>query len=392
MKDILVRTRALLTTAFNTTLILQSALPLLVSLAGMLVTGILFEMSVKEDRFRLHPIILEAGCILSFKGNVELSLAMHLSSLRFSSTKSSKFGSSAFFNSNATLAQSFITGFLAGSVGVVSSLIGDSGNSTVYAKIVVAAALTCFVTSLVFILVLLATIELARFFDVCTENFILPVLSTVNDFIVVKGLLVSTDLLEHYTLKQTVLVGFGILCLFGISLFFTLRAKSLIPFHAIEVLSASYLLSILSGYLLEKYSSAFPAIASAFPVFAGMCGSISFIYIHRRFKLFQDQVPERQSQHLSLFLISLIVSLFYIALSKVFRLNYSTSFCVMFVIMFSCQVMLLIVIIENVLEKMRDENKNISISALPIVAAVSDFIAVIILIASTLALKWIVDK
>lgn len=372
---------------FNTTLIVQSAPSLLISLVGMLLTGLLFEISIKQKKYRVYPIILESGCILSFKGNIELSLAMHLSSLRSDRSGDAHFGSAAFYNSTAVLAQSFVTGFVAGIIGVINSMLNQTTDPIVFTRIIIASALTCFATSLIFIISLLVSIEIARLLEIDTENFILPVLSTVNDFIIVKGLLLSTELMEVLSGKECIVIGFGLSCLFVISLFFAIKADNLMPFNAIEILGVSYILTVFSGFILERYSSIFLHIATAFPVFAGMCGSISFIYIHRRFRLFQTKEKEQMSQHPTLLLISLIMAISYILFAKLFNFRFTTGFCIMFVLMFLCQVSIVLYMIESISKYMKNENKSIGTNTLPIVASVSDLLSAIVLVTTAFILK-----
>jgi solute carrier family 41 len=348
----------------------------------MLFTGMHFESSVKQRRFRDYPIILESGCILSFKGNIELNLAMHLSSLRSHCLSSWRFYHTALGNFCATLAQSFVIGLAAGCMGLLSSLLNSISSPSILVGIPTAAMLTCCASSVIFFVVLLFSIELVPLSGICAENFILPILSTLNDFVIVKGLLFSTEMVNTLSVKECIVIDFALLCLFVVVLLFSIRAKNLVLPCAILALGTSYVITIISGFVLERCSAIFLHIAAAFPVSAGMCGSIAFIYMHQKFRLLQDREQEQASQHTTLLLISLIVAVLYVCIARILDFRFTLRFSVMFVLMFICQVSIILLITEVVSKYLRRASKHDTTDALPIVSCISDLLSVIVLVAT----------
>lgn len=379
-----------LSTMFNTKLIVESAPSLLISLVGMLITGLLFESSVRQKRYSIYPIILESGCILSFKGNIELSLAMYLSTLRTFRSPDVNFVHAAFYNSCSVIAQSFITGFVAGLIGTASSALKKTTEQLMFLRIVTASMLTCCLTTLIFLVILLIVIEVAYILCIHVENFILPILSTLNDFLIVQGLLLSTKFVEYFTVRECLLTCLAMFGLFSVATFFTLAhmyANNTVLISQPEILGISYLVTVLSSFVLERCSATFRHVATVFPVFAGMCGAILYIHAHRRFTFLQTNEPEIPPTYPTLLLISLIVAIVYICLAKLLDFKFSTGFCLLFIFLFIAQVSVLLFIIETISTSMRNSNKPINTDALPIIACTSDLLAVIVLVASSIALK-----
>lgn len=371
----------------NTTLIMQSTPSLLISLVGMLFTGMLFESSVKQKRFRNYPIILESGCILSFKGNIELNLAMHLSSLRSRRLASRDFYRTALSNFSTALAQSLVVGLSAGCMGVLNSLLNNNSAPAVLVAIPTATMLACCASSVVFFLVLLITIELVHLSGVRAENVILPVISTLNDFLIVKGLLSSTDMVKTLSIEGCILVSLGLAFLFAVALLFSIRGRSLVLPCAVLALGTSYVVTAIGGFVLEKYSAIFMHIAAAFPVSAGMCGSIAFIHMHQKFHLLQDREQERGPYQPTLILISFVVSVLYVCIARVLDFHFTLRFSIMFVLMFICQVGIILLVTEAVFNHLRRRNKSGSTEALPIVSCISDFLSVVALVSTAFVLR-----
>lgn len=370
---------------FNPGLILQSAPTLLLTLIGMIFTGLLFRISITTTRYKKYPIILESGCILSFKGNIELGLAMHLSSRKQDQMTDSSFAKSVFFNCNAIFIQSFITGLLAGIVGGLQVFLINTFTRELFIKIILGSVLTCIATSMIFILFLLSMIQVSSIYKIKPENFILPLLSTINDFVIVRGLLLSAILLEDFSIKICMVIGSSLLLLLCINVFVALYSENLIPHHSIEILAASYMLSVFGGYLLEKYSSVFVYVVSAFPVFAGMCGSILFIHIHRKFIIEREQTSPMPSQRPTLLLISFLIATLYIIIAHALGLGYSLGFSLAFILVFCCQIIIMLFISDKLCYKTL--SGDIHPDILPMVSSSTDFVSALILIAIAFCLQ-----
>lgn len=360
-------------------LLVQAAPILFITLAGMVLTAILFDISVRMDKYKKYPIILEAGCILSFKGNVELGLAVNISSLRRGHHPGTgDFFRMTFFNVNFLLAQACIIGVFSGIIGGVHSSIKNGYDSLAFVRIVTGVIFICVATSLLFMVILLMILEVALKYGIEPENFILPLLSAVNDYVIVRGLLFAAIVSEQLHMAACIATILGLFVFFAINLFFTIRAEKLLPLNSIVVLGTSYMISILTAYLVDRFSSTISSIAFAFPVFSGMCGAIAFIHIHRKCHFSPDelQIP----QYPTLMVLSFAVSLFFLILSKAIGMGYTLLFSSMFILVFCGQVLLTLVISEQMKWDCKEHPSKSFQDMLPMISSLTDFFSSLVLI------------
>ncbi|KRH93255.1 Mg2+ Transporter-E (MgtE) Family, partial [Pseudoloma neurophilia] len=107
---------------FSKSILIESIPSLLISFIGFTIAGNLLEQSKNDTIFLIYPLLLVSTCILSFKGNIELIFAMHLSSISNTTNLIIEYGQFIINNACMVVVQSILIGISVGVVGV-SSLI-----------------------------------------------------------------------------------------------------------------------------------------------------------------------------------------------------------------------------------------------------------------------------
>ncbi|KAI5175750.1 solute carrier family 41 [Pancytospora epiphaga] len=376
------KTRYYFDKCLNTTLILQSTPSLIISLFGTIFTGMLFESSIRQPLFKNYPIILISGCILSFKGNIELNFAMYLSSLRSQRITNQKYYSTAIKNFGINFLESFAVGLSAGCIGSISSLMKSS--PVILSRMIAipaATLLVCCVSSLLFFTMLMSIIEIVHFTGMNVENVILPILNAFNDFTIVRSTIFFLEVVDRFYIEQCIIIEVALFCLVLVLCMLGVKIQSTTHRCDIYILVISYLVTIISGSVLEHYSSTFLHIATVFPVTAGMCGSIAFIHMHQKIHpRVSSRVSWYDSQQITLILMSFMMSVFYVIIAALLGYGYTPSYSILFVFMFICQVGIMLFISEVVFKYFKIANGNLPLATLPIVSCISDFLSVILLV------------
>jgi len=360
-------------------IVLQAAPSLLISMIGLIVTGILFDKSMAQKKFSIYSLLLLSSCILSFKGNIELSMAMHISTKRYSNQKFSEYLEFSFVNANALVFQSGLIGLGAGFCGAMRSVVTLHTPINTGLKIIVSAAITCLVTSVIFFSILLCFIEIARLFDISIDNLILPLLSSINDVLVVKGLMISISAIDIWPPSFLVQIFTVIISALVVSGYCIINSDEIIYFQNPFTLGFTCIISLLSGALLEKYGGIFTSIAAAFPVFSGMCAAISYIYIHKKYHTSTTE-PRIWVLETTLLLIGLFVALVYAQFSYLYWINASLVFATCFVFLFVLQEALILMLLNMFVHKSYNQNLEKSSNAISIIGSVSDVLSAVTLI------------
>ncbi|KCZ74285.1 hypothetical protein H311_04751, partial [Anncaliia algerae PRA109] len=109
---------------FSKSLLKQSLPTLLFSLLSLSLAGKWLDESLSESLYVKYPLMLISSCILTFKGNIELILAMHLSTLSQSRNLDlSKYHRFAFDNSCLVITQSVFIGLMIGILGGIRNFL-----------------------------------------------------------------------------------------------------------------------------------------------------------------------------------------------------------------------------------------------------------------------------
>ncbi|KAI5150081.1 solute carrier family 41 [Enteropsectra breve] len=364
----------------NTTIIVESGPTLIISLIGLVLTGKLFEKSVKEIRFRKFPVMLEANCVLGFKGNIELSFAMQFAAFIAQYKSTEGFLAFALANINALFAQSLFSGLFIGIFAASYLAVQKQGSYDEYFAAVAVTVSSCFFSTLIFFIFLLLFIQCSKFVHFDLENILLPLLGSLNDFLIVKILLVMSLFFVSFSLGSLALTILGMLALLGTSMYFLCRSDGLFPRQNYYLLFFTSLMSLCNGILLEKYSAKFDFIAGSFPIIGGMCASIVFLYIHQNFENGENESSASPKSILTLLLIALIIPILYLFIAAGIYGKLQLEFCVYFMLAFTGNTFILLAATDFYIKKTITTNKHISPGLLPIVAFVSDLFAVASLI------------
>jgi solute carrier family 41 len=376
--------------SYNVPLLVQSIPGMLISLTGLYLTGATLTDATGDRELANIPIILEANCILSFKGNVELIFAMYLSSLSQSPFRSyRKYARYAFDNSSLVLAQSTIIGLTIGLLGILKGFLFGKAGIDFILGIIVSSMLSCLLTSIAFIAILLVSIEASLFLDIDPDNIILPSISSVGDFLNVKALIYFTRTFRGVSAEVSMSYISIMFLIIAVCIFVAFFSKRRLPLQSVEVLSVSYTISTLCGYVLETFSSRFKFLASVFPIFSGMSASIAFIYLHKIFTSTSNQTAHNSRQsYMTLMFTSLLMALIYLFVSSVIGPNYTILFSTLFVVSFVAQVLLLLKAVEYLIVHLdKHDGSDAGALALPILSSISDLLSTVFLLLIAFLLK-----
>lgn len=372
--------RKLVRNIFDFKLAAQSAPSLIATLFGMFFVSYCFKEALQHKKLITFPFLFQSSCILGFKGNVELSYVMDLSTKRKLLNSPRDFKKIAVTNSCNLIFQSLEIGFLVGCLSIVSILLKSSIKLNSALEMLATALLACLISTLVLIIFFIVILELSNSLSIDTENFLLPILNALNDILVVKSLYKIALNISHLSVDILFIVTIFILVFACFCYIIASNSKFPIPQFSLEAIAISLILNVSSGFILEKFSTSYPMIAPAYPVFSGMGSSIAFIFLHKKFTSMECNEILSINLKVTLLIVSLIISSFYIYIAHSFGIKYTHGFAVSFILMFVLQVLFLMKIIDKILKLLRRYNKNISADGVPITSSISDFLGIIILV------------
>ncbi|KAG5859847.1 putative divalent cation transporter [Encephalitozoon hellem] len=378
----------------NTSLLLQSVPGLLISLIGLIMTGSALIDATNDANLEDVPIILETNCILAFKGNTEVIFAMYLSSMSQSPLfMYKKYFGYVFVNSNLVLAQSAIIGLTIGLIGIVGVTLAGELHTELVMSMLTGSLVSCILTTAMFIVLLVISIEISKVMGINPDNIILPTISSFGDYMNVKSLMYFTKRFRDISIPLSLTYIFLSVSIVPLCLCFALSGKKRIPVQPIEVLVMTYVISTAIGYVLENFSVRFPILAPSFPVFSGMSVSIALIHLHKIFTSINNQTIHNSTEsYITLTLVSLLMSLIYLAVAMLMGLQYSTEFCILFTISFVLHVTILLKGISILIEYLDKKEEDTSVMALPFITSVSDvlsagFLLAVVIVLDTFGVK-----
>ncbi|ADM11323.1 uncharacterized protein Eint_040320 [Encephalitozoon intestinalis ATCC 50506] len=362
---------------YDSSLLIQSIPGLLISLSGLILMGSVLIDATDDPRLAGVPVILEANCILAFKGNIELTFAMYLSSMSQSPLFIyRRYFRYVFDNSSMVLAQSVAIGLVIGLIGMAGGILSGGLSEGLGLSILAGALVSCILTSILFIILLVISIELSKFMDINPDNIILPTISSFGDYTNVRSLVYFTKWFRDSSPSSCLSYIFLSISLMPLCLCFVLVSKKRIPLQPVEVLLATYGISTASGYVLETFSTRFPVLAPSFPVFGGMSVSIAFIYLHRIFTSINNRtIHNSRKSYITLVLASILMSLCYLGMAALMGILYSREFCVLFIISFVFQVTILLSGISLLVEYLDKKEEDTGVLALPLISSISDLLS-----------------
>ncbi|KAM0681217.1 hypothetical protein GINT2_000414 [Glugoides intestinalis] len=345
----------------------------------MFFTGLAFKNVIENNKVSHFPFVLIASSVLGFKTNVELGYVIHMTLLK-KTIPHIGFKKAVVSNSCLVLVESF--GIAIFSVLLaIPNILAKSHINIFYEKIILPTVLACLASSLLFIISFALSHAIAFYFSIDPENILLPILNAINDILVVQLLAffvfnaVEMDRRKHLALAF-ILALFVLLCFLMMY-----KSENLLPFQRMETILLTFTLNTASSFVLEKSTSSYPMITTAFPVFGGMATSIAFIFLHKSISNAESQNTQIQNAiHYSLILIAFFISLIYIFMSYMLETRFSFGFSVSFIFTFTLHVILLLKIVEYTIKFVKKNSISISSNLTPAISAISDFLGAVYLL------------
>lgn len=376
---------------YSKSILSQSIPSLLISLIGFTIAGIYLEEANGTKLFLVYPLLLVATCILSFKGNIELIFAMHLSSISNVYSPVIEYARFAIDNACMVVVQSIIIGLSVGLVGM-SVVIIRFENAFRYAVITLCTCLvSCLVSTLVVLLILLAAMLLFQNLQINPDNVVLPSIAAFSDYFTVLSLIFFFKLfhqMQSVTICATTV--FLILAVVPFIIQVSRRSPAILPIQSLTLLIITFVLSSISGMLIEYFSIMYPFLASSAPVFCGLTGSTSFIYLNRKLtSLYTKQPHNKKASLFSLLIISLAMSLTYIIISNTLFEKLPNMFSFLFIVCFLVDVLLLIELVDCILSRFQRSVEMAGVVALPLITSTADFFGSFFLVAIVLLMSFV---
>lgn len=359
---------------YSRSILSQSIPSLLISFIGFTIAGLYLKDANYKDIFQIYPLLLVSTCILSFKGNIELIFAMHLSSVSHTSNILMEYAQFAINNSCTVINQSIMIGAAVGLVGS-SMIVAQVKNPIKHILVTLCTCVfSCFVSTLLVLMILFIAITIVKNFEINPDNVVLPSISAFSDYFTVCSLIFFFETFHNF---DSIICYIGsllfIISLFPLIAYIARRSQNLMPISSIFVLFFTFLLSSTAGLIIEHFSDFYSFLAASSTVFCGLTSGTSFIYLNRKLTSVYNHKPlNKRASLFSLLLLSLAMSLTYILVSNTLFVRLSYLFSFLFIISFLIDVYLLIELIDFIFLKFQRSIDVVGIVALPLITSVAD--------------------
>ena len=348
----------------NAEVIIQSSSSLIVNLLGLFTVGNIFTIVTKKDVFKKYPMILMFTCLLNFKGNIGLIFIIYINKYKNTLLSQSEYYMRVFYNSNLLIFKSIIIGTVTGIVGILYNICRGYNDYNLNIKMILIPTFSSCIASLLFIITLLIVLELISYFNLETENIVMPFLSAITDLIEILFLKEFIEYFDKTDMDMMILISFFCLCITLIVSYYSFSDNTIIPRESLLGLTTSTCISIISGLIVEKLSENFTFISSIYPFFSGMSLSIALIFLHRNFSTNYSNISTDPLMNTLLF-ISLLMGFLFIILSNFGIFTFSSFFMILFIGGFVLTTYLMIICITLFINGIKDEVKHIEIYSLP---------------------------
>eukprot|EP00866_Antonospora_locustae_P001740 jgi/Antlo1/1740/1535 len=368
---------------FSKQLFMQALPSLLFSLLGLSLTGKWLDQSSSRRIFEKYPLLLISSCISSFKGNAELILAMHLSTMSHSTNmQHSQYNKYIFDNSCMVLSQSIVIGLSVGLLSAAKILINMRGRSHIYIiRIIASCLVSCFLSSLLIIFMMIVAIKVSLGLQINPDNVVLPAISSFGDFTSVGTCVFFIELYDKLYERECTISSLSVAFLFPVLIYISLTSKRRVPQQTVLALLTTYILSTTAGYMLDHYSRENSALAALSPVFCGLCGSTSYIFLNKKMTSLENMADMNIDRiFYTLLFLSTLVSVMYAALAYMLFLHLSLAFFFLFILFYFLNVCILLSGVDHVTRHYTNLNDGISTSALPLLTSFSDIIGMALLV------------
>lgn len=367
---------------FSNQLFVQSLPSLIVSLIGLSLAGTWLDKSMYRKTYMKYPLLLMSSCIISFKGNVELILAMNLSTMCQSvNIRPSKYNRYIFDNSCLVFAQSIVIGLTVGLVATVRALIWGKHDSMYMFRAIASCLVSCFSSSLLVVLVLVLAIKISLMLKLNPDHIILPAISSFGDFFSILACVFFIDLYDIASRRVCITSMLGIAFIFPLLAYISAISKRRIPQQTITVLATTYLLSTAAGYILDVYSEKYKILASSSPAFCGLCSATSCIYLNIKLTSLENGSEiNTKKVFYTLITLSIIISSIYLGIAYFVLQKLPAAFYIIFLAFFVLHVYILLKGIDYATKKRPTLSTNIGASAIPVLTSSSDLIGATLIV------------
>lgn len=367
---------------YSRSILSQSIPSLLISFIGFTIAGMYLENAYKKEIFKIYPLLLVSTCILSFKGNIELIFAMHLSSVSNTENLMMEYAQFAINNSCMVIIQSILIGFSVGIVGTSTILLRFTNPMEYILKTICSCIFSCFISTLVVLMILFIAITIFKNLNINPDNVVLPTISAFSDYFTVISLIFFFKFYHHF---DSIFI-----CLISIFLVFlpmpfiakiSIRSQTVIPISSYLILFFTFLLSSIAGLIIEYFSTQYQFLAVSATVFSGLTSATSFIYLNRKLTSLYNRKPHnKRASLLSLLMISLAMSFTFIFVSNTLFIKLTNFFSFLFIISFLIDVYLLIELVDFILTHFQRSIDMAGAVALPIITSLADFLGSLFLV------------
>lgn len=379
--------------------ILKQSIPsLLLSLVTLSLVGKKLSFVNGNNIFKYYPLLLVTTCILSFKGNIEMCYALYL-----------RYNHFRFVDFVLTILQSACIGLCVGFLGIAGCVFCGITEKVLLFKLIMNGIYSCIIsTSLILLMIFLVVYQFSTIIN--PDNIVLPLISSISEYISVVILIYFLIYLD-ISFKMCTIIFLPILLVFLVYYFASrnhistmnilqsnLQTSNFISTNnnennhdnpsfsqkyterPIALLISVYLLSTLSGVIIEYFSKKHPYLASSSPVFCGLTGSTSYIYLNRKISnIYRTTQHNKFNVTYTLSIISLIISILYIIFS-IFITSYSIIFSLFFIIFFVLDVVLLIEIIDIIIKWLLIKKIEVGSIMIPLLSSIADFLGCFFLV------------
>ncbi|EJW02737.1 hypothetical protein EDEG_02858 [Edhazardia aedis USNM 41457] len=363
-------------------MIVQSIPSLIISLIGLTLSGRKLDIEQMQEFANKFPILLLSNCMLTFKGNAELIFAMHLSSFsQIKNLNSMHYIRYAFDNSCLVLAQSIVIGLSVGILGFARNVILNVYDIQFLSHIAFICLFSAFLSSLAIITMLIPSVLIAVRIGANPDNIVLPVISSFGDFLDILILIYSIKKFQYMDTIYSNLWTISILLLLPILVYISVASEYRVPIQSFYILVITYVLSTTSSYMVQFLSKKHLLLASSTPIFCGLTGSITYIYLNKRITSMQNLTPHnRKRSYLTLIFTSIIITCITIGMLPLIGIHTKKTFGMLFIFGFIVSVCFLMRIVEVILKFYTEDATNVGVVSLPLITSISDFIGSLILI------------
>lgn len=360
----------------DASLILQSIPGLILSFIGLSLSGKKLDSEQNMAYASVFPIILLSNCMLSFKGNTELVYAMYLSSLSQSKNGSNnRYIRYAFDNACLVLSQSIAIGFSVGLLGIARNILGKIQSEYLFIRMIAMCVISSFISSLLIILILVPTVKIVTMLGLNPDNIVLPIISSVGDYIDIFALIFIIKKLMYSSLNICIYSIIIIFLFLPPLIFFVLKSKEKIPIQSISIILFSYVLSTISSYTIQYFSYKHKALASSYPIFVGLTGACSYIYLNRKITSIENHTYFNRNKGLvSVLFTSVVISAIIIIFLPIIGIHFKNAFNFLFIVGFFFTVAVLIKLLDIILFYFIEDPNMAGVVGLPVITSIADFI------------------